>query len=281
MLATFLIMLREGLEAALIISIIAMFLARMGRHDLFKYLYIGIGLATVLCIGVGTFFHFAEREFPQRDQELIEGYIGLFAIGVLIWMIFWMRKAGRKIKGELEEKLTATLNEGNSKQTKILISMAFFAVLREGVESVLFLFSAGASSNVLSLVGAILGLLAAVVIGVVIYKGSRKINIAKFFHYTSIAIIVFAAGLFATSLRKFAEAGVFTILQQSAYDIHKIIPNDSIFGAIFGSLFGYSDSPAVGELVGFVLFLAVTLGAFLLTKPSKIPPKIQIKTGEK
>lgn len=269
MLATFLIMLREGLEAALIIAIIAMFLARMGKHDLFKYLYIGIALAATLCATIGAFFHFAGNEFPQRDQELLEGYIGLFAIAVLIWMIFWMRKAGRKIKGELEEKLTATLAQASSKQTKILISMAFFAVLREGVESVLFLFSAGDSSNIFSLVGAVLGLLTAVAIGVVIYKGSRKVNIAKFFHYTSIAIIIFASGLFATSLRKFAEAGVFAWMQQSAYDISHIIPNDSIFGAVFGSLFGYNDSPAVAELVGFISFLTVTLVAFLAFKPSK------------
>ena len=269
MLATFLIMLREGLEAALIISIIAMFLAKMGKHDLFKYIYIGIGLAALLCAAIGAFFHFAEREFPQKNQELVEGYIGLFAICVLIWMIFWMRKAGRKIKGELEEKLTTTLAEPNSKQTKVLISMAFFAVLREGVESVLFLFSAGESSNTLSFVGAVLGLATAVTIGIVIYKGSRKINIAKFFHYTSIAIIIFASGLFATSLRKFAEAGVFTWMQHSAYDISGVIPNDSIFGAVFGSLFGYNDSPAVAELLGFVVFLTLTLGAFLIFKPSK------------
>ena len=92
MLATFLIMLREGLEAALIISIAAIFLARMGKQDLFKYLYIGIAIAAALCLAIGAFFHFAQKEFPQQDQELIEGYIGVVAVCVLIWMVFWMRK---------------------------------------------------------------------------------------------------------------------------------------------------------------------------------------------
>ena len=228
---------------------------------------------------MGTFFHFAQREFPQRDQELIEGYIGIAAVCVLIWMVFWMRKAGRKIKGELEEKLSVVMKSDDSAQTKILISMAFFAVLREGVESVLFLFAATESASILSFLGAALGLIVAIIIGVLIYKRSSKINIAKFFHFTSIAIIIFASGLAATSTRKFAEAGVISSLQQSAYDIHSVLPNNSIFGAIFGSFFGYSDSPAVAEVLVFFAVLIVTLFAFYTFKPSN--SKIQKLKTEK
>ncbi len=277
MLATFLIMLREGLEAALIISIAAIFLARMGKQDLFKYLYIGIAIAAALCLDIGAFFHFAQKEFPEQDQELIKGYIGVVAVCVLIWMVFWMRKTGHKIKGELEEKLNNALEQGNNAQAKILISMAFFAVLREGIESVLFLFAASQSSNIYSFFGAALGLLLAIAIGIAIYKGSRKINIAKFFHYTSIAIIVFASGLAATSLRKFTEAGMFSSLQQSAYDLHHVIPNNSALGAIFGSFFGYSDSPAVAEVIVFFSVLIITLSAFFIFKPKR-PIKKEVKT---
>ena len=187
-----------------------------------------------------------------------------------------MRKAGRKIKGELEEKLSVVMKSDDSAQTKILISMAFFAVLREGVESVLFLFAATESASILSFLGAALGLIVAIIIGVLIYKRSSKINIAKFFHFTSIAIIIFASGLAATSTRKFAEAGVISSLQ---HDIHSVLPNNSILGAIFGSFFGYSDSPAVAEVLVFFAVLIVTLFAFYTFKPSN--SKIQKLKTEK
>jgi len=269
MLATFLIMLREGLEAALVISIIAIFLARMGKQHLFKYLYLGVSIAFLLCCALGTFFHLAEREFPQSKQELIEGVIGIVAVVVLTWMVFWMRKAGRKIKLEIEEKLEETVLDKSSNIEKVLISMAFFAVLREGVESVLFLFAAGSSSNALNLLGAVLGLLSAVLIGCLIYKGSTVINIAKFFHYTSIAIIVFASGLLAGSLRKFTEAGLFSSFQDKAYNISGVLKNNSLLGTIFGSLIGYDDSPAIAELFVYLTFLIVVLSIFLYTSQSQ------------
>lgn len=285
MLATFLIMLREGLEAALVIAIIAIFLARMGKQHLFKYLYIGISIAFLLCCALGTFFHFAEREFPQSKQELIEGVIGVVAVVVLTWMIFWMRKAGRKIKGEIEEKLEESISSKSRNIEKVLISMAFFAVLREGVESVLFLFAAGSSSNALNFVGALLGLLCAIAIGCLVYRGSTVINIGKFFHYTSIAIIVFASGLLAGSLRKFTEAGLFSSFQDKAYNISGVLKNNSVLGTIFGSLLGYDDSPAKAELFVYLAFLIIVLSIFLYTSQSRknkrAAKKVAITTGAK
>ncbi len=269
MFAAFLITLREGLEAVLVITIIAMFLAKMGQKQLFKPMWIGIAIASIFCVALGIFIHVAQRELPQSKQELLEGIVGYVAVGVLTWMIFYMRRTGHKIKGEVEAKLDSTLKQDSRRQGQVLILMAFFAVVREGIETVLFLFSAHDTSSVAGLTGAVLGLALAIIIGYSLYRGSRAINIARVFHWTSIFIIFFAAGLLASSTRKFAEAGVFSSFQSIAWDSSSIVSEDSIFGTLLSGLFGYMEAPAVAEVFMYFAYLIPVLVAYIATDPRR------------
>lgn len=273
MLPAYLILLREALEAILIITIISLFLKKMNLKGYFKYLSIGVGLALSLCLIIASVIYFTKSEFPQSEQELLEGIIGFAAVGILTWMIFWMRKHGREIKGEVEQKITTTLETNPNKIGKVLVSMAFFAVIREGVESIVFLFGLNTSSNIL--VGALLGLFTAIVIGIGIYKGSHLVNLKTFFNVTSILIIFFAAGMFAGSFRKLAEAGVFYWQQTIAWDTSHIISNDGFLGTIFGSLFGYDATPAIAEALAYLIFLIPVLSIYIFTnnKKSTTPKK--------
>jgi high-affinity iron transporter len=273
MLPAYLILLREALEAILIITIISLFLKKMNLKGYFKYLSIGVGLALSLCLIIASVIYFTKSEFPQSEQELLEGIIGFAAVGILTWMIFWMRKHGREIKGEVEQKITTTLETNPNKIGKVLVSMAFFAVIREGVESIVFLFGLDTSSNIL--VGALLGLFTAIVIGIGIYKGSHLVNLKTFFNVTSILIIFFAAGMFAGSFRKLAEAGVFYWQQTIAWDTSHIISNDGFLGTIFGSLFGYDATPAIAEALAYLIFLIPVLSIYIFTnnKKSTTPKK--------
>jgi high-affinity iron transporter len=269
MLPAFLIMLREGLEAVLVIVIIAMFLKRFNRSRLFTYMWIGIVAAAIICISVGVFIQLAEKEFPQKQQELMEGIIGFTAVGVMTWMIFWMRNQGRKIKSEVEAKLTHTFETPSEKPARVLLSMAFFAVLREGIESVIFLYSAQQSAGAKSLIGAILGLIGAIVIGVLLYEGVTKVHIARYFYWTSIGIIVYSAGLLASSLGKFTEAGVFSSLQSTAWDTSHVVRESSVLGTLLGGLFGYNDSPVVAQVIVYITYLVLAFGFFVGTDYAK------------
>ena len=241
----------------------------MNKEHLFKHLFIGIALAISFCLSIGAVLHFLESELTEYQQELMEGIVGIAAICVLIWMIFWMRKAGKHIKGEIEEKLDESKNLSENKFAKVLVSMAFFAVLREGIESVLFLFNIPNESGLLNFLGGIMGLLVAASFGYLIFKGSKAINIAHFFKVSSIAIIVFAAGLLAGSLHAFAEIKLITIGQSEVWDTSNILENKSFLGTILKSLIGYDQSPALLEVVAYVTFLVVVLSIFIYTNPSK------------
>ena len=263
MLIAFLIMLREGIEAALIVGIVAGFLKQSGHSRLMPKVWLGVALAALMCLGVGYGIHSATGEIPQKEQEFVVGVIGLVAVAMLTYMILWMKKAARSMKRQLQDSVQTALNRGNG-QGWALVGMAFLAVAREGLESVFFLLAVFQQSPTWSMpVGAVLGLLAAVVIGALIYQGGMRLNLAKFFRWTGVFLIVVAAGLVAGSLRALHEAGVWNHLQEVVFDSSKYLHEDSPLGVLLGGFFGYTDHPTQGEVLAWLLYLVPVMIWFL------------------
>ena len=271
MLIAFLIMLREGIEAALIVGIVAGFLKQSGHSRLMPKVWLGVALAALMCLGVGYGIHSATGEIPQKEQEFVVGVIGLVAVAMLTYMILWMKKAARSMKQQLQDSVQTALNRGNG-QGWALVGMAFLAVAREGLESVFFLLAVFQQSPTWSMpVGAVLGLLAAVVIGALIYQGGMRLNLAKFFRWTGAFLIVVAAGLVAGSLRALHEAGVWNHLQEVVFDSSKYLHEDSPLGVLLGGFFGYTDHPTQGEVLAWLLYLVPVMIWFLHgSKPAAV-----------
>ena len=271
MLIAFLIMLREGIEAALIVGIVAGFLKQSGHSRLMPKVWLGVALAALMCLGIGYGIHSATGEIPQKEQEFVVGVIGLVAVAMLTYMILWMKKAARSMKQQLQDSVQMALNRGDG-QGWALVGMAFLAVAREGLESVFFLLAVFQQSPTWSMpVGAVLGLLAAVVIGALIYQGGMRLNLAKFFRWTGAFLIVVAAGLVAGSLRALHEAGVWNHLQEVVFDSSKYLHEDSPLGVLLGGFFGYTDHPTQGEVLAWLLYLVPVMIWFLHgSKPAAV-----------
>jgi high-affinity iron transporter len=273
MLPSFVIALREGIEAALIVSIILAYLKQLGATDRSRLVWWGTGVAVVLSAAVGTAIFAAGAEFEGKAEEIFEGVVTLAAVIVLTWMIFWMRRQGARIKSELHEKVDTALVTGGL----ALAGLAFFAVLREGIETALFLFAAAkgtavegttaaASSQIL---GAVLGLALAIVLGVLLYRGGIRLNLRSFFRVTGVILIVVAAGLLAYSLHELQEAGWLPFLEGHAYDLSASLPDDEGAGAILRGLVGYNADPTWLEVVGWLTYLVV-VGTLFLKGPSRV-----------
>ena len=263
MLVAFLIMLREGMEAALIVGIVASYLKQTGRQRFMPHVWLGVVLAALLCLALGIVINVTSGEFPQRQQELFEGIVALVAVVILTSMVFWMRKAARSIKAQLHDSIETALKSGD-RGAWALVGMAFFAVGREGLESVFFLLATFQQDVGLGVpVGAILGLAAAVGIGAAITYGGMRLDLRRFFRWTGVFIIFVAGGLLAGGLRAFHEAGLWNSLQERAFDLSAILPADSIVGTLLTGLLGYQDSPTVGEVLVYLLFMIPALVLFL------------------
>jgi high-affinity iron transporter len=269
--AAFLITLREGIEAALIVSILLAYLRQLGRSDRAGLVWWGTGAAITVSIAVGAVIFAIEGEFEGTAEELFEGLVTLTAVGVLTWMIFWMRRQGARIKSELHERVDTALIAGGS----AIAFLAFVAVLREGIETALFIFAAAKGTAVTSggvveqLVGAAIGLAIATVLGVLLYRGGIKMNLRDFFRVTGGLLIVVAAGLFAFSIHELQEAGVLPFLTGTAFDISAALPDDSGVGGILRALIGYQANPTWLEVVAWISYIA-TVGTLFL-RPSAAP----------
>lgn len=257
-------MLREGIEAALIVGIIASYLKQTGRGEWMPAVWIGVFLAVALALFVGGGLELVSAEFPQKQQELFEGIVGLVAVAILSSMVFWMRKVARSIKHALHESLDAAL-AGSKNQTYALIAMVFFAVAREGLETVFFLLavfqqSEGASAPL----GALLGLILAIAIGFAIYSGSMRLNLSLFFRWTGLFILVVAAGILANSVQALHEAGIWNHLQTVVFDISATLPMDGPTGSVLAGMFGYQDAPTISTLGAYLIYLVFALVLFFM-----------------
>ncbi|GGF26904.1 iron uptake transporter permease EfeU [Subtercola lobariae] len=269
MLATFVIGLREGLEAALIVGIIAAFLKRNG-HSL-RSMWVGVVAAIVLSIAVGVTLEIISVGLPQAQQEGMESIIGVVAVIMVTFMITWMSKHARNMRSELESTATSALAQGS---VFALAGMAFLAVLREGFETSVFLLAAFQSSvsPFAAGAGAVLGLLLAVAIGYGIYRGGVKLNLGKFFTVTGVFLVFVAAGLVMSALRTAHEAGWITVGQNATVDLSWLAPGGSVQAALVTGVLGIPADPRVIEVLGWALYLVPML-LFVLWPHSKRPGK--------
>lgn len=272
MFVPFLIMFREGLEAALIVSLIASYLKRTQRGQWLGVVWIGGIVAVALCLALGIFINETTGEFPQKQQELFEGLVAVVAVCMLTYMVFWMRKVSKSVKVHLEGAIDNALRAGKS-QGWALVAMVFFAVAREGLESVFFLLAAFHQDvNIAAPIGALLGLACAIVVGMLIYWGGIKLHLAKFFKWTSLFILFVAAGLAAGAIRAFHEAGLWNHFQDIAFDLSNQLSTHSLLGTLLEGMFGYQEAPSVSEVAVYFLYLIPALICFFL--PQRTQPVV-------
>jgi len=278
--AAFVIALREGIEAALIVSIILAYLRQVQAGDRAHLVWWGTLSAVALSIVLGTVIFAVGAEFEGTAEQVFEGVVTLSAVGVLTWMIFWMRRQGARVKTELQERVDTALVAGGF----ALAALAFVAVLREGVETALFIFAAAKGTAVdeggiaAQLVGAALGLAVALVLGLLLYRGGIRMNLRSFFRVTGTILVVVAAGLFAYGLHELQEAGWFPFLTATAYDVSATLPDDAGVGAILRGLVGYNADPTWLEVVGWAAYLIVVGGLYL--RPATVPAPARAATVE-
>lgn len=262
MLATFVIGLREGLEAALIVGIIAAFLKQSGRPDALRRMWAGVALAVVLCLGVGLALQAVNSKLPQRQQEMLECVVAAIAVVMVSYMVLWMRKHSRSLKSDLHTAAGGALASGSA---TALVVMAFLAVFREGFETAVFLLAAfqSAVSPSQAVAGAVLGIVLSVALGYLIYRGGVKLNLSKFFQLTGVVLVLVAAGLVMSTLRAAYEAGWITIGQQHAVSLDLIARPNTVQESLLTGVLGIWSSMPVIEVVAYVLYLVPMLAVVL------------------
>lgn len=274
MFVTFLIMLREGIEAALIIGIMAGYSVRRGRASALPSIWAGTCVALLASAAAAALLLWTQADFPQRAQETFEAVVALVAIAVLLSMVFWMRRAGRTMKAEIEQSLDLDLLGASGRFSMPLFATAFLIVGREGLESVMFLIAIlQQATGPGMLTGAGLGLATAALVGALIFRLGVQLNLARFFRWTGVVVIFIAAGLAASAVRAFHEAGLWNGLQGSAFDLSVVLPTDGLLGTLLSGIFGYSAAPSWGELLAYLALLVPTLIAFLRPLSPTLAPR--------
>jgi high-affinity iron transporter len=268
-LANYLIGLREGLEAALVVSILVAYLVKTGRADRLGGIWVGVLAAIAISIGFGALLSFTSSNLSFEAQEAFGGTLSIIAVGFVTWMIFWMRRAARTLSSELRERVDLAVATGGW----VLALTAFLAVGREGLETSLFLWSAVQSTGqgTQPLLGATLGLVTAVVLGWLFYRGAVRINLGKFFRWTGLLLIVVAAGVLAYGVHDLQEAGILPGLNTLAFDISGAVPPDSWYGTLLRGTINLTPQTTVLQAVVWVLYVVPVLVLFLRPAPSPRP----------
>lgn len=261
MLSNFLIGLREGLEAALVVGILVAYLVKVGRRDRLAPVWAGVGAALVLSLGFGAILTFTSQSLSFEAQEAFGGFMSIIAVGFVTWMVFWMRRTARSMKSELHGRLDSALAMG----TGALVFTAFVAVGREGLETALFLWAnaQATGSSTQPLLGAVLGLLTACVLGYLIYRRAVAIDLAKFFTWTGAALIVVAAGVLSYAVHDLQEAGIITFGTSTAWDITSWYSVTSWYGSILKGVFNFSPNPNVIDVVVWWAYLVPVMFLFI------------------
>ena len=272
MLTTFVIALREGLEASLIVGIIAAFLSRQERRDALRSMWLGVALAVALCVAVAVVLRIVDNELPQREQEGLETIVALVAVAMVTYMIVWMTEHARDLKGQLQEQAAGALLAGS---TTALVFMAFLAVLREGFETSVFLLAAfnDATDPTAAGLGVVLGLAAAVALGYGIYRGGVRLNLSRFFRATGVVLVLVAAGLVASALHTAAEAGWVVGGQSEALDLSAIVRPGTVWESFITGILGIHPQPTVIEVVGWLLYAIPMLTIVLV--PDAVRPRVR------
>jgi len=245
-----LIALREGVEMALIVGIVLAYLGNIGARTAQRWVWLGVGAAALVSVGFLGILNLLEREFEGAVEQIYEGTAMLLAAAFLTWMIFWMLQRSRYMKSELQGGVAEALARGGAAGG--LFALAFFTVVREGVETALLLFAAPGQGKLL---GAVIGFAAAIGIGVLIYAYGRRIELRTFFRVTGTLLVVFAAGLLTHGVHEFVEAGLAG--GPTVFDLSATLPDDAGLGSILRSLLGYSADPTWLEVAVYVAYFVV------------------------
>ena len=266
--ANFLIGLREGLEAALVVGILVAYLVRSGRSDLLWRVWAGVALALAVSLGAGAALTWGPRGLSFKAQEAIGGTLSLVAVAFVTWMVFWMARTSRGLKAELEGRMERAVALGGAS----LVLVAVLAVGREGLETALFLWAAAraSGSSEQPVVGAVLGLLVATGLGVLVYRGAVRLNLARFFRWTGAALVVVAAGVLSYGIHDLQEAGIVPGLQTVAFDVSRHVPPDSWYGTVLKGTVNFSPRTTVLEAVAWCAYLVPV--AFLFWRTVRPAP---------
>jgi len=272
MLSTFIIALREGLEAALIVGILVAYVVRTDRRHLLKPLWTGVAVALVLTLGLGAILSFTSAELSDRGEELFAGVTSFAAVGLVTWMVFWMKRTARNLRNELHGKVDQALTGGPIS----LALVAFFAVAREGLETALFIYTnfktVGAISS--ATLGLVLGLALAVGLGYLIYNRSVKINLSKFFTVTGVALIIVAAGVLSYGVHEFQELGWLPGADDFIWDVTPWIAKESVLASLLGGAVGFDTTTSWVQILAWGAYLAAVLVPYLSNKSQS--PKVAV-----
>lgn len=274
MLPTFVIGLREGVEASLIVGIVAAFLKQQGRRDALRWMWAGVIAAVLLCVGIAVGLQILDRDLPWRQQEGLETVVASVAVLMVTFMIVWMRRHARGLAAELRESAAGALERGSA---WALVGMAFFAVVREGIETAVFLLAAfQASGDATSAgIGATLGIVCAAIVGWGIYGGGIRLNLARFFRITAAALVLVAAGLVMSAFHTAHEAGWLNSLQQSTVSLSWLVRPGSVLSSLLTGVLGLQPQPTLGEAVGWLCYLVPMLVFVLWPKRWRLALRVR------
>ncbi len=275
MLPTFVIGLREGLEASLIVGIIAAFLVQRGDRRALRWMWVGVIGAAALCLGVGIILRVVNDTLPHAQQEGLATVLSLMAVAGITYMIVWMKRHSRELKRSLECHAENALEAG----AWAMVGMAFFAVIREGLETAVFLLATFNSSTkpAVTGTGAVLGIVVAVGLGWAIYEGGIKLNLSRFFRFTGFILVLVAAGLLATAAHTAAEAGWLAAFQQPAFSISWLVAPGTIRASLLTGMLGLQPVPTWAEIAAWLLY-AIPMGVYVLW-PQRMTPRAQRATA--
>jgi high-affinity iron transporter len=261
-LGNYLIGLREGLEAALVVSILVAFLVKADRRERLPHVWLGVLAAVVLSVGFGALLTYVAQDLlAPAQRELFEAVTSTAAVVFVTWMIFWMRRTARRLSGELRARLADALSMG----AVAVVAMAFLAVAREGMETALLFYAAarGATTSAGPLLGISLGVATSVVLGWLLYASAVRINLTRFFTWTGLLLILVAAGIFKYGVHDFQEAGVLPGLDRQAFDISAVFDPSAWYAALLGGMLNITPAPSVLEVVAWVAYVVPVLVLFL------------------
>ncbi|MCU1404096.1 MAG: high-affinity Fe2+/Pb2+ permease [Glaciihabitans sp.] len=263
MLANFLIGLREGLEAALVVGILIAYVRKLGRTDVIKRIWVGVALAVILALGIGAILTFGTYGLSFAAQEIIGGSLSIVAVGFVTWMIFWMLRAARGLSQHLKTDVDQHLDGAGWG----LVLVAFLAVGREGIETALILWAAARSSGSgqFPVVGAAAGIAVAIVLGYLIYRGVLSINLTKFFTYTGVFLIIVAGGILAYGVHDLQEAALLPGLYTLAFDVSATVPPNSWYGTLLKGIFNFSPATTILEASAWVLYVVPVMTIFVMS----------------
>lgn len=260
MFANFLIGLREGLEASLVVGILVAYLARTHRRDLLPKVWLGVGFAVAVSLAAGAALTFGPRGLSFEAQETIGGTLSIVAVGFVTWMIFWMARTSRALRAELEGRLAVAVAAGGTS----LVLLSALAVGREGLETALFVWAAAQAtgSTTAPLIGAFLGLAVAVVLGIGVYLGAVRLNLATFFRWTGAALVIVAGGVLAYGIHDLQEARILPGLNTIAFDVTDTIPPSSWYGTLLKGTVNFSPRTTVLEAIAWTCYVVPVLFLF-------------------